>query len=1150
MNPKFIHLHLHTEYSIADGIITIGGLMEACAKMDMPAVAITDRCNFFGLIKYYRAAVNTGIKPIIGTDVLIKNEQDGKTPFAITLLCQNEIGYKNAIRLISRAYTEGQLLGIPIIKKEWLKDWSSGLIVLAGQDSDLGQFIIDDKPILAKKSLDYWIKNFPERFYLELQKTGKNTEHKYLPFAIDLAEQQSIPVVATNNVRFLNREDFEAHEARVCIHDGNVLDDPKRPHLYTEQQYLRSPEEMLSLFADIPEAIANTIEIAKRCNVELTFGKIFLPNFPIPNNTDNNNEQKGLEDRPAIENYFIQEAQKGLEKKLVPQDQQNKYLDRLQQEINVINQMGFAGYFLIVADFIRWAKEHGIPVGPGRGSGAGSLVAYALGITDPDPLEHDLLFERFLNPERISMPDFDIDFCMEGRDRVINYVAERYGHDSVAQIITFGTMAAKAVIRDVGRVLGYPYGFVDKIAKLVPFELGMTLEKAFQQEIRLEQLYNSEEDVKTLIDLALKLEGLTRNAGKHAGGVVIAPSLLTDFVPLYCEQGEKSLVTQFDKDDVETIGLVKFDFLGLRTLTIINWAIQSINNKRQKENLEQLDISRIPLDDKETFHLLKQCNTKAVFQLESRGLRDLIKRFPPDSFDDIVALVALYRPGPLQSGMVDDYVERKYGRAPISYFHQTLKPILAPTYGVILYQEQVMQIAQILAGYSLGAADLLRRAMGKKKAEEMANQRAVFLEGAAKRNVDKHVANHIFDIMEKFAAYGFNKSHSVGYALITYQTAWLKAHYPAEFMAAVLSSDMDNTDKVALFIEETKKMNIKIIPPHINYSQYKFTTNENNEIIYGVGAIKGVGEAAVDNIIQARKNDPFKNLFDLCQRTDTRKVNKRVLEALVKSGALDNLGAHRASMFVSIPKALKQSEINKSNQLDLFADFTEENIISFEEATPWPEEELLHGERQTLGIYLSGHPVTRFQDLDRIITSKIADITPSASIKTVIVAGLVVNIKIITTKNDKRMAVVSLEDETGKIEVTIFSELFDNIRDLLEEDQLLVIEGEINLDAFTGNYRLQAKQVMTIEQARENYAKCLALKITDSSDNDSFNSLKDLLRAHKGPCPVLISYTAEQAKCELSLSENWNIRPSDELFVKLKNLLGIDNAIMRYKTGN
>ncbi|MGZ4995868.1 MAG: DNA polymerase III subunit alpha, partial [Methylobacter sp.] len=884
MQPAFVHLRLHTEFSLVDGIVKIKPLVKRLAELNMPAIAITEHANLFSLVKFYKASLGQGIKAIAGADVLIFNPEDPATPYRLTLLVNNHAGYITLTELISKAYQEGQHQGVPMLRQEWIEANHNGLIALSGaMNGEIGRALLAENHEAAKRLAEFWGGLFEQSFYLELQRVGKPEEERYIAAAVELALATGLPVVATNDVRFVHQQDFAAHEVRVCINQGRVLDDTRRPKDYTDQQYLRSVEEMQALFADIPEALENTVEIAKRCNLKLTLGKNFLPDFPVP---------EGMN----LGEFMTEEATKGLEERLQHHpavgkgtDEENRrvYYERLDFELKMITQMGFPGYFMIVADFIQWAKNNFIPVGPGRGSGAGSLVAYALKITDLDPIEFDLLFERFLNPERISMPDFDVDFCMDRRDEVIDYVARNYGRDHVAQIITYGSMAAKAVIRDVGRVLGFGYGFVDRLSKLVPFEIGMTLTKALKDSPELKQLYDTEEEVKALIDMALSLEGTSRNAGKHAGGVVISPTKLTDFTPLYCDQDGNNLVTQFDKDDVEAVGLVKFDFLGLRTLTIIDWALQDINAKQKKLGKPPIDITTIPRDDPASYKLLTAAQTTAVFQLESRGMKELIKKLKPDCFDDIIALVALFRPGPLESGMVDDYINVKHG-AKAEYAHPLLEPILKPTNGVILYQEQVMQIAREMALYTLGGADMLRRAMGKKKPEEMAKERDKFTAGAIENQVDEKIATYVFDLMEKFAGYGFNKSHSAAYALVAYQTAWLKAHYQPEFMAAVMSADMDNTDKVVILIEECRQMKLEILPPTINISKYKFTVNDAGQIVYGLGALKGVGEAAIEEMLVEREAyGPFSGLYDLCKRVDLRKFNRRVLEALIRAGAFD-----------------------------------------------------------------------------------------------------------------------------------------------------------------------------------------------------------------------------------------------------------------------
>jgi DNA polymerase-3 subunit alpha len=1157
MQPGFVHLHLHTEYSLVDSVVRVKPLVGAVAAADMPAVAVTDQSNMFAMVKFYRAAMAAGVKPIIGVDMWVRNPGQPTRPWRLVLLCKDDQGYRNLTELVSRCYLEGQHQSIPMLDAAWLKGASDGLIALSGgRDGDIGEALLEGRRGLAEQRLDAWLQLFPERFYLEVQRTGRAREEDYLHAAVELAASHQVPLVATNDVQFLTAEDFEAHEARVCIRDGRTLDDPRRPRRYSDQQFLRSPEQMQALFADLPEALENSVEIARRCNLELSFGKNYLPDFPVPD---------GL----TMETFFRQQARDGLQRRLerlfdvqAPDfaDQRRPYDQRLETELDVIVSMGFPGYFLIVADFIRWAKNNGVPVGPGRGSGAGSLVAYALTITDLDPLKYELLFERFLNPERVSMPDFDVDFCMEGRDRVIEYVAQHYGREKVSQIITYGSMAAKAVVRDVGRVLGHPYGFVDRIAKLIPFEIGMTLDKALAQEEALRELYEQEDEVRTLLDLARSLEGLARNAGKHAGGVVISPTKLTDFTPIYCEPGGVNVVSQFDKDDVEAVGLVKFDFLGLRTLTIIDWALQSINSQRAERGDTALDINAISLEDGASFDLLKAYRTTAVFQLESRGMKDLIKRLQPDCFEDIVALVALFRPGPLQSGMVDDFINRKHGRAKVEYPHPELEHILKPTYGVILYQEQVMQIAQVLAGYTLGGADLLRRAMGKKKPEEMAKQRAIFTEGAVARGVEQQTATYIFDLMEKFAGYGFNKSHSAAYALVSYQTAWLKAHYPAPFMAAVLSADMDNTDKVVTLIDECRRMALEVVAPDVNRSGYAFGVQGDSTVIYGLGAVKGVGEAAIDVIIQERlANGPYASLLDLCRRVDSRKVTRRVYEALIRAGALDQLGYNRASLMQQLAEAIKSAEQHlrdsAAGQSDMFGSVVEvaaEPQLAPVQLPEWDEEQRLAGEKETLGLYLTGHPIDRYRDeLASIISAPLAELceegAPGAGAarsrtqeRTVVVAGLVVELRTRNTQSGARMAFVMLDDRSARMEIRVFSKVFEQYRTLLAIDKVLVVQGTLGFDEFSASMRLNAERVYEIDQAREVYAKRLVVDLAEPGVGNGFvSSLASVLSPFcEGSCPVGIRYVGSAAQAHMTLGADWRVHPTDELLHRLRELAG------------
>ena len=1151
--PHFVHLHLHTEYSLVDSLIRIKPLVKAVRKAGMPACAITDYSNLFALVKFYRAALSEGIKPIIGVDVQLHQGTEPAT--RLLLLCQNEIGYRNLTRLVSRAYTEGQKNSVPYLHREWLKGATDGLIALSGgREGEIGQALLAGNTPFAQQQVDYFKSLFPQRFYLELQRTGRPHEEEYIHAAVELALETGIPVVATNDVCFLNSNDFDAHEMRVCIHDGNILADQNRPHRYNEQQYLRTPQEMAELFSDIPEALENTWFIAQRCNLELTLGKNFLPDFPIP-------------EGHTIEEYFCNQARIGLEERLGKlfdktkeefDAQRRPYDERLRLELDVIIQMGFPGYFLIVADFIQWAKENDIPVGPGRGSGAGSLVAYVLKITDLDPIHYELLFERFLNPERVSMPDFDIDFCMEGRDEVINYVAERYGRDRVSQIITYGTMAAKAVVRDVGRVLAHPHGFVDKIAKLIPFEVGITLDKALEKEETLRTRYEEEEEVRALIKMARQLEGLTRNSGKHAGGVVIAPSVLTDFSPLYCEQDSTDLMTQFDKGDVEAVGLVKFDFLGLRTLTIIKWALQTINHFSDNP----IDISKIPLDDPDTYDLLKRGDTTAVFQLESSGLKKLIRRLRPDFFEEIIALVALYRPGPLQSGMVDDFIERKHGRAKVEYPHPDLAPILKPTYGVIVYQEQVMQIAQVLAGYSLGGADLLRRAMGKKVPAEMAKQRSVFVEGATKRGVDEKKSTYLFDLIDKFSGYGFNRSHSAAYALIAYQTAWLKAHYPAAFMASVLSADMDNTDKVVSFIEECRAMKLKILPPNINISHYKFTVadDQNQSIQYGLGAIKGAGEAALEGIVAEREEKGrFTDLFDFCRRIDLRKASRRLLEPLIKTGTLDDLGANRAMMMASLDSAIKSAERlstdSAAGQNDIFSllggtkKSTKEAPPFVKDIQEWNQTERLNHEKEGLGFYLSGHPITPYlPELAQLSRTRLANLKATENKQTVRVAGWVIDLRTSVNKRG-RMVFITLDDSSARMEVMIFSELYATVHEILVKDSLLIVEGEVRVDDYSGGYTMTATKISTLETARSKKARRLEITVSaEQAHSDEFapKLLATLTPYLQGHCIVLIHYQHQDALVELLLGNDWRVKPETTLLDKLKELVGEDKVRVVY----
>ncbi|WP_439257279.1 DNA polymerase III subunit alpha [Lonepinella sp. BR2271] len=1146
--PRFVHLRTHSDFSMIDGIAKVKPLVKACAAENMVAMALTDFSNFCGLVKFYGEALGAGIKPIIGADVLVKSELCGEERFELTLLAKNNVGYKNITLLLSKAYQRGYD-DLPYIDQVWLTEHHEGVIVLSGgRKGDIGLSLLKENASAVESAVAFYQEFFPNHFYLSVARTGHQEEERYIAGALELAQRYQLPVVAVNDVCFLKSEDFEAHEIRVAIHDGYTLDDPKRPKLYTDQQYFRSEQEMCDLFADIPSAIENTLLIAQRCNVTIRLGEYFLPQFPTG--------------ELSTEDFLVKKAKEGLEERLaflfpdekVRLEKRPEYDERLQIELDVINQMGFPGYFLIVMEFIQWSKDNGIPVGPGRGSGAGSLVAYALKITDLDPLAFDLLFERFLNPERVSMPDFDVDFCMDGRDRVIDHVAEMYGRGAVSQIITFGTMAAKAVIRDVGRVLGHPYGFVDRISKLVPPDPGMTLAKAFEAEPKLPEIYESDEEVKALIDMARKLEGVTRNAGKHAGGVVISPTLITDFSPLYCDSEGLHPVTHFDKNDVEYAGLVKFDFLGLRTLTIIKWALDMINARMEKEGKPPVRIESIPLNDPDSFRTLLAAETTAVFQLESRGMKDLIKRLQPDCFEDIIALVALFRPGPLESGMVQNFIDRKHGREEVSYpdstyQHDCLKPILEPTYGVIVYQEQVMQIAQALAGYTLGGADLLRRAMGKKKPEEMAKQRSVFEAGAIKNGVDGELAMKIFDLVEKFAGYGFNKSHSAAYALVSYQTLWLKTHFPAEFMAAVMTSEMDNTDKIVGLYDECLRMGLKVTPPDINTGKHHFSVNEQGEIVYGIGAIKGVGVAPIEALVSVRdKGGIFKDLFDLCARVDLKQVNRRTFESLIKSGAFDKLGPHRAALAKNLEDALQSSNQFAKNeeigQADMFGVLTEshEDVErKYAHTPPWTDKQILDGERETLGLYLSSHPISRYlTELKHYGRFRLKELMPNRRGEVRTAYGLIIASRFAVTKKGNRLGIATLDDRSGKLDITLFSEALEKYGEHLQKDNIVIVSGQVSEDEYTQGLRMSVRELMTLSEARSRYVKSLAIMLKQDQITPQFiKQFQSVISPYSGgTIPIHIYYDSPQGRALLKLGVQWYIKPDDELLVDLVEMLG------------
>ena len=1175
MHQSFVHLRLHSEYSLSDGVVRIKPLIKAVAENRMPAVAITDNNNLFGLVKFYNAASSGGVKPIVACDVQVRINSGkpgvgdtGEGSATLVLIARNEIGYRNLSELLSRAYLEGQALGKVSLRQEWIAEQSAGLIALsAAQQGDVGLALLADKPGEARARAEAWMAIFPDSYYLELQRTGRDREEEHVYKAVALAMELQLPVVATNDVRFIRQEEFDAHEIRVCIHDSRTLDDPRRERRYSDQQYLKSSAQMRELFADLPEAIDNTLEIARRCNVDIDLGNYYLPEYPIP---------AGY----TTEGYFSEVSRAGLNKRLAkifdvnaPEfaAQRVPYDERLEFELKVINDMGFPGYFLIVMEFIMWSKENGIPVGPGRGSGAGSLVAFVLLITDIDPLEYDLLFERFLNPERVSLPDFDIDFCMDGRDRVIQHVTERYGRNAVSQIITFGTMAAKAVVRDVARVQGKPYGLADKLSKLIPFDPGMTLQKALDDEPLLVEFIRQSEEAQEIMDMAFKLEGLTRNVGRHAGGVVIAPTKISDFSPIYCDDTGGNFMTQFDKDDVEQAGLVKFDFLGLRTLTILDNAVKSVNIKRAVKDQEPLDIDVLDLEDAAIYDNLKQAKTTAVFQLESRGMKDLMKKVKPSRFGDIVALVALFRPGPMQ--LADDFIRRKHGIDEVDYLHPSLKKVLEGTYGVMLYQEQVMQIAQILAGYSLADADLLRRAMGKKKPEEMAKQREVFQQGAGKNGVDEKQAVYIFDMMEMFAGYGFNKPHSVAYAKVAYQTAWLKHYYPADFMAAVLSADMQTTDKVVINVEECREMGISISPPAVNRGEFRFVADTSRSIVYGLGAIKGLGEGPIEALVKARTKAPFKDLYDLCDRVDSRKINKRAIEALIGSGALDELvddalvpegmvaiDYKRSLLFANQEDAVKLAEQKSRNQNSGLADlFGDEMLVGdadggryhhFDHLRCMNLRERLNRERDTLGLYLTGHPIDMYRgELKHLAKTRIADLRPGKEAQTI--AGLIVGMRTMKSRKGETIAFMTLDDRSGRMEVSVFADLYDANHAKLHKDAVVVVKGAALSDEFTGGLRMRASEVYDLVDARERSIKRLHLSLSGCALEGDFTAqLANLLRPYKGSagqgCLVSVAYIREDVQAEVTLGDAWRVSPADELIQNLRDCYGAEQVQLDY----
>ncbi len=1136
-NPSFVHLDVNTEYTLGRSTIRQDQLMNACIEMDMRAFAVTEHNNLFSAYKLYKSSQKNGIKYIVGSTVTIVDKKE-RTKSKLSLLCENEIGYKNLCALITQSYTKGLKNNEPVIDLKWLDGQTEGLIAISSynsgyfQQSKSSDLTISSEKVIILKNL------FPERLFVSISRMGIPNEEKINQSMIDLSSKCNIPIVAVNNPIFIEKDDFISLDARVCIDKGMILDDERRTKDYTSEQYLKSPAEMADLFADIPEALSNTVVIAEMCNFGFGNSDHVLPDFKTP-------------EEYSIDEYLEEESKKGLQKILSDNlENHSTYKKRLNDEIKIIKKTGFAGYFLIVADFVKWSRDQNIPVGPGRGSGPGSLVAYSLGITDIDPIEHDLIFERFLNPERISMPDFDIDFCVNGRDRVIDYVNQKYGDEKVSQIITYGTLSARAVVRDVGRILGYPYGMVDRVAKMIPFEIGITLNDALKKSNELAEKYEDDDDIQAIVDLSLKLEGLVRNAGTHAGGVVIAPSNLSDFMPLFKVNDEEGTVTQFDKDDAESIGLIKFDFLGLKTLTVIQNTVELINFSADSP----MNIKDISLEDQVTYKLLSSARTVGIFQLESPGMRDLIERMQPSRFDDIIALVALFRPGPLQSGMVDDFIERKKGGETkiIDYLHPSLEPILKPTYGVIVYQEQVMQIAQTLSKYTQGSADILRKAMGKKIPEEMAKQKDVFIQGAIENNIPEASARRIFELIEKFAGYGFNKSHSVSYALIAYQTAYLKAHYPTEFFAASLTYDMENTDKLIRIKEDCESFEIEVKPPCINHSAYEFSVWKKDEIRYALGAIKGIGRSISEAIYKERKqNGEFKTIFDFCSRLSSEKPSKRTLEALVKCGAMDAFGENRSTLLNSIQIALSYS--NKLNheqsagQTNLFYSESNEdqNLPELRRAKELQVDEKLGFEYATLGFYFSGHPFDAYRNdckhftgynissLKRMLDSKKRESYGNNN-AIIDLAGLVSDVK----RRGNNLA-FKIDDGTAMIEGIVFGERMESVKGFIRNSHLLFLRGKLRFDSYADMWQLVIEEASPLEELISNKAKKLVIRC---DPNFNPKKLQKILKSHTpGKCSVQLNYLNDVNQTRMSLGDEWKVNPTKQLRETLAEELGIDN---------
>jgi DNA polymerase-3 subunit alpha len=1145
-HAPFVHLHVHTQYSLLDGGIRLKDLFEKAQAFKLPAVAMTDHGNLFGVVDFYKQARKAGVKPIIGCEVYVapksRWDKEGgsaqEQAYHLVLLCKNEKGYRNLLKLVTQAHFEGFYYK-PRIDKELLRQHHQGLIALSAcLHGEVPRYLLQNDPERALETARELAGIFePDRFYLELQDGGIPEQKTVNAGLLEIGRRLGLPLVATNDCHYLTREEARAHDTLLCIQTGRTIQDTNRLRFSTSELYFKAPEEMAALFADQPEALANSVKIAERCNLELTLGHYQLPRYPLP-------------EGQTMEGRLRQEARQGLEKRLAarehdpafPASRFKEYRERLEKELAVITEMGFSGYFLVVADYVRYAKEKGIPVGPGRGSAAGSLVAYSLEITDIDPLAYGLIFERFLNVERKELPDIDVDFCVEGREEVLKYVVEKYGQDHVAQIITFGKMQARAVIRDVGRALNVPYGEVDRIAKLVPNVLNITLKEALVKEPRLRELAENDPAVRELLAIAQSLEGLPRHASTHAAGVIIAPRPIVETTPLY--RGAKGeTLTQYEMKTVQEAGLIKFDFLGLNNLTIIAYALRMIEQSTGR----LLDLTHIPLDDPATYALLGGGDTTGVFQLESSGMKDLLVKMRPENFEDLIALVALYRPGPLESGMVDDFVKRKHGEIPVEYILPEMEPILKETYGVIVYQEQVMQLGSVLADYSMGEADILRRAMGKKIVEVMAQQRDRFLQGAKKKKIDLKKAETVFGLMEKFGGYGFNKSHSAAYALITYQTAYLKAHYPLEFMVALLTSRMGNSTDVIKYITECREKGIVVLPPDINQSQMDFTVTE-GKIRFGLAAVKNVGEGAIEAVLEARgKAGPFVSLIDFCKRVDLSRTNRKVLESLIKCGAMDSLGLARSRLMAFLPEAMEMGQKwqrdQAGNQFSLF-NLSDGPGLDLPDLEPpvldeWRESQKLAFEKEILGFYITGHPLTRFMDTIQALRAvPLQDLPELVDKEAVRLVGTVAGLKEINSKKGERMGFATLEDLTGSCEVIVFADIFRKCAPLLKGEAPLWITGTVSKDE--KGAKVIANEVSTLVEAEESLAVKATLRLAAAGLSPArLRELAELLKGHPGACPVqIVMACPNQSQVYINLSESFRIKPSSRLRRELQELFG------------